>query len=193
MKKVFALTLIPTLALLANIGTAADGHDHHHQHEAHEHHEHDDHAKEHEAHGAHEHGVAHLDTVLEKNQAHIALRSPAANIVGFEHHPQNDEQHVSVNRAMQTLQSPELFRFVGSECRLVEAHIETELLDENSQGHSDFEVEYSFKCSDTSVISSIETALFQHFPGIEHLQVQFIKGTRQGAAHLTSDNPVLRF
>ena len=202
MKKVFALTLV----LSFSNSLAADGHDHAHDahdHQRHEHqahgnsrhahgeHEHDKH--ESREHGAHEHGVAHLDIVLENEQVLIGLKSPAANIVGFEHYPETDEQKAAVGAAMRTLKSPRLFRFSGSSCQLVDANVETDLLAEDDHGHADFEVEYRFGCSDTNQVTGIDTGLFQQFPGIAHLRVQFIKGISQGASHLTAENPSLRF
>jgi len=89
--------------------------------------------------------------------------------------------------------TPALVLSVGSTCQLTGAHAETDLHDDHADGHADFEVEYSYKCGDSSAISRVETMLFEQFPGIEHLRVPFIQGTSQGASHLTPENPSLRF
>jgi len=89
--------------------------------------------------------------------------------------------------------TPALVLSVGSTCQLTGAHAETDLHDDHADGHADFEVEYSYKCGDSSAISRVEAMLFEQFPGIEHLRVPFIQGTSQGASHLIAKNPSLRF
>lgn len=62
---------------------------------------------EHPAHGAHEHGVAHLNVAIEGDNLYIELISPAANIVGFEHHPRTEKQKTAVREAVKKLESVE--------------------------------------------------------------------------------------
>jgi len=82
-------------------------------------------------HEAHEHGVAHLNVALEGNDLYIEFISPAANIVGFEHHPRTEAQKSAVMKAMETLKAGE-FLFVTSpyaECSLVAATVNTDIED----------------------------------------------------------------
>jgi hypothetical protein len=91
----------------------------------------------HEAHrhaGPHEHGVAVLDVAVEGNEVHIELRTPAVNVVGFEHRPATPEQRRRVREALGRLQQGEgLFVFpAGAGCRLLSAQARTGLLDEDA-------------------------------------------------------------
>jgi hypothetical protein len=54
-------------------------------------------------HEAHEHGVAHMNVALEGYDLYIEFFSPAANVVGFEHHPRAEEQKSPVKKAMPQL------------------------------------------------------------------------------------------
>ena len=42
-------------------------------------------AEEHRHHGAHEHGAAELNLVLDGQLGQLEVKTPAANILGFEH------------------------------------------------------------------------------------------------------------
>jgi len=205
MKKVFAVSFI--LTLFAASAFASDGHGHDQHHDGHHHEDHhteeaphgDHHENAHqhnevESHAAHEHGVAELDIVLEDGQVQIELRSPAMNIVGFEHRPENKKQRQAVKGSMQKLRHSKLFDFIGDkQCKAQDIHVETSLNDERSDGHADFEAAYRFTCRNTDYITGVETQLFEAFPGIEHLRVQFIKGIRQGATHLTHEKNRIDF
>jgi hypothetical protein len=49
-------------------------------------------------------------------------------------------------------------------------------------------VEYHFFCKTPDKLSRIEVGLFHVFPGIEHIEVQLLNGTRQTAVELTAKN-----
>jgi len=80
-------------------------------------------------HEAHEHGVAHMNVALEGNELYIELISPAANIVGFEHHPRTQEQKAAVKAAIKKLEAGEkLFAFPsGVGGRLVKSKVHTDI------------------------------------------------------------------
>ena len=61
---------------------------------------------EHEQHEAHVHGEAQLLIAQEGNQLEIEFKSPAINIVGFEHKPSNAKQEASLEAAVATLKQP---------------------------------------------------------------------------------------
>lgn len=94
---------------------------------------------EHREHDAHVHGVSILNIAVEGNQMVAEFISPAVNIVGFEHAPENDEQRQAVQQAAADLERggdwlalPE-----AANCRLAETGVESELLAEGSAGHED--------------------------------------------------------
>jgi hypothetical protein len=86
-------------------------------------------------HEAHVHGVAHLNVAFEGNNLYIELSSPAANIVGFEHHPRTEEQKAAVKSAIEMLEAGEkLFALPDSTgARLVKANVQTDI--ENEYDH----------------------------------------------------------
>lgn len=86
-------------------------------------------AGEHRQHGAHEHGVAHLNVAVEGNNLVIELFSPAANIVGFEHHPKTQAQKKQVKEAREKLGAAEmLFKLpTQAQGRLVSSNVDTNI------------------------------------------------------------------
>ena len=86
-------------------------------------------AGEHRQHGAHEHGVARLNLAVAGNSLAIELFSPAANIVGFEHHPRTQAQKDQVKEARKRLEAAQtLFEFPAhSQARLVKSMVDTDI------------------------------------------------------------------
>ena len=85
-------------------------------------------AEEQHHHGAHVHGIAHLNVALEEETLYMEFVSPAANIVGFEHHPKNKAERNAVASARNTLKNAEaVFKLPpAAGARLVEASVESE-------------------------------------------------------------------
>lgn len=79
-------------------------------------------AAERRDHDAHVHGVAAMDVAALDDSVEIVLRSPAMNLVGFEHEPRNDEERKRSRNALASLRDGEsLFVFEEGACRLAEA------------------------------------------------------------------------
>lgn len=95
---------------------------------------------EHRHHGSHVHGVATINVALEKNELYIELKSPAANIVGFEHAPRSEKEKSAVKEAEALLKAGEnVFRMAsGAGAVLKEAVITT---GHESDAHHDHEHE----------------------------------------------------
>jgi hypothetical protein len=190
-------------------------HDRKHDHSKHEGAEHGHDHGEHRQHGAHVHGIGKLNIVLEGKEVHVELDSPAANIVGFEHQPRSAEDRAALERAVNTLREGErLFLFSREAgCRQEKAVVESSLLagankDHHDHGHdhgakdkdhdhahvhADIRVEYHFECSRPERVDQLVVELFEAFPGTERLDVQYVIGSRQGAAELTAASNLLRF
>lgn len=96
--------------------------------------------------GAHMHGVAHLNVAIEANNIYIEFFSPAANIVGFEHHPQTHEQKNAVKDAVNKLRAgASLFLLSAkSESRMVNSSVNADI-DENARHHSEPEHHHAEK------------------------------------------------
>ena len=54
--------------------------------------------------------------------------------------------------------------------------------------HSEFHVEYDFKCDDIEKLTQIQVNLFDVFPATEKLNVQLLTPNQQTALTLNSDN-----
>ena len=96
-------------------------------------------AEEHRQFGAHEHGVGILNIAQEGAGIQIELDSPAVNIVGFEHAPNSEEEHETLDSALAKLRDgTALFILPGEAgCRLMSADAKTPLADhEGGEAHS---------------------------------------------------------
>jgi len=59
--------------------------------------------------------------------------------------------------------------------------------------HSDIDAMYHFECDRPGELTLLTVELFEAFPGMEELNVQYIVENRQGAAELTAADHVVRF
>lgn len=160
-------------------------------------------------HSAHQHGLGKLNIGLDGNKLIIELTSPAANIVGFEHAPEDEQQSHEVHEAIELLKEGEnLFALTKkAQCSLHEAHVESDMdlgdhkehdthhqehkdtypEKDHAEGsvHSEFEGTYHFECKNPSSLKDIDVLLFSRFPGFEELEVQILTPKGQTAVELT--------
>ena len=108
-----------------------------------EHHGHDEHKEGHaetEQHGAHEHGAARLTLAVTEQGLEIALESPAANLLGFEHMPSSDADKATLAAAVKTLNGADKIFLANAAagCKAVSTDIDSALLeDEHHDDHKD--------------------------------------------------------
>lgn len=176
------------------------------------------------SHDAHVHGEAILNLVIDGNELLLELESPAANLLGFEHAPQNQVQKQQLKKTQSLLSNVDSLVELGSlNCQLVSAEIEMPYADhkndhhdshhghDHNNGHSDdhhddhhkkhhdtevaehseIRAQYSLNCPTGKPIERLTLPLFQHFSGLEKLQVMWINGNQQGASRLTANHSVL--
>lgn len=173
---------------------------------------------DHRRQGSHVHGAGQLNLALDADNLYLELRSPAASVVGFEHAPSNQADHAALDNAVAILEQGErLFVFSpAAGCRLQSVDIASALIDQGRDGghahrsgqdmdtaaghhedddttHSDITATYRFVCAHPDQLQRADVGLFEAFPPMQHLEVQFIIGTRQGGADLDRSNHVLRF
>ncbi|WP_323697064.1 DUF2796 domain-containing protein [Thiorhodovibrio litoralis] len=88
----------------------------------------------HRQHDAHVHGIARLNLVLEVNELHMELLSPAANLVGFEHPPASAANQAALDNAVAALRDgDQLFRLnAAARCELQTVEIVSDLLKADS-------------------------------------------------------------
>jgi hypothetical protein len=162
---------------------------------------------EHRQLGVHEHGVGQLNVALEDTSLYIELVSPAMNIVGFEHAPNNPEQEKAVQQAKQTLQDGDQMFSLPPEaqCELAATELETDMgsaedahdhgteheaedhaheSEHDEEVHSEFHVTYEFRCANPESLTHMDVQLFALFPTKEELQVQAITGKGQTSGTL---------
>ena len=96
-----------------------------------------------EEHEAHEHGHATLMLVQEKQKLQLVFKSPAMNIVGFEHQANSHEQEHKVRLAEQSLiDAARLFLISpDAQCTLKNFHVSSSLLTKNDEHESHSEDE----------------------------------------------------
>lgn len=145
---------------------------------------------------AHVHGLASLAVVVNGNTLHIEFDSPAANILGFEHAPASRQEQQAAAVALAHLRDGAgLFRPTpGADCRQIGVDIYAPQLEPNppSGPHADIRAEYRFACGATDALASIETRLFDAFPALQELRVQFIARAGQGGTRLTPSRAILK-
>jgi hypothetical protein len=137
--------------------------------------------------GRHEHGAGELDVALEGTTLELELRSPAANLLGFEHSPRSAEERQRLARLQEQLGRPQvLFTLpAAAGCRLASQQLDSPLLadgpagksahDEHDDAHSEIHVRYRFDCSTPEALGGLDAApLFRAFSAITRLQVQLI-------------------
>lgn len=182
-------SLLAPLALVAPGVNAGEKHEHEHDHEQRQH-------------DAHVHGSAALNLALEGEEVHVELDSPAANIVGFEHAPSSEADHAALDKAVATLKDGDrLFRFNSEAgCRMEKVQVTSALLDEErgheeheGETHSDIEAAYHFECDEPGKLTRLTVELFEAFPGMEELDVQYVIESKQGAAELKPADYVVEF
>ena len=140
--------------------------------------------------GPHEHGAVKLDVAVEGNRVSLLLDSPLANLVGFERAPRTDAERQRVDSAIAALQAAAtLFRVdAAAGCTPGQVSLNASALEGQQAGaeagHADIDASYAFKCS-RGAPAFIEVRLFEAFPAVQRVDVQFVTITAQAKRTLT--------
>ncbi|WP_196161405.1 DUF2796 domain-containing protein [Reinekea sp. G2M2-21] len=155
-------------------------------------------ADEDRQHTAHEHGAATLGIAQDQNTVLLELNSPAFNIFGFEHKPNNQTDKDLIAASVAQLQrGHEIFLFPeAAKCSvramdihsslLDEEHEEHEESDEHESEHSNVQVAWTATCEHSSQLNRIDIKLFSFFPNLTDLDVDYLMDSGQGAAELNA-------
>jgi hypothetical protein len=65
--------------------------------------------------------------------------------------------------------------------------------DHAGETHSDIEAAYHFECDAPGRLTRLTVEVFEAFPGMEEIKVQYVIERNQGAAELTAKDHVVRF
>lgn len=189
------LLLALPFALLPLAAMAHDDHDHDHDHE-------------HGSLGAHEHGVAHLNAVLDGSTLELELESPAMNLVGFEHAVASDADKAKVAAVRAQLEQPlKLFGLPpAAGCKESDTDLESPLFgdkpakdddgdaDEHEHGHSDIHAHYRLECASPDKLKTLDlTPLFKTYPSTQKIQLQLIGPNGQQGVEATPANATINF
>jgi hypothetical protein len=90
-----------------------------------------------EEHEAHEHGHATLMLVQEKNELQLVFKSPAMNIIGFEHQASSPEQHAKIEWAKQSLSDATSLFMISQNAQCVLEHVDIKSSLLEADDHSD--------------------------------------------------------
>jgi len=157
-------------------------------------------------HTSHIHGLAEMTIIIENNSLEIEVKSPAINLVGFEHKASSQKHTAAVNKAELLLSDPKkIFSFSNGYCQLINksvdlshikethGHIEKEYTTSiNKQyNHSEIIAHYFYQCEKTSALSAITVTLFDLFSGLQQISVMWITDIQQGAIMLSATNKVI--
>jgi hypothetical protein len=166
--------------------------------------------------GAHVHGVAELLVALDGHHLTVTLDSPSYNVVGFEHFARHAADRALLLDAEEKLSASQNILTLASaaQCRIESVDITAEQLSQlaeaghghnhghshdhghshnEEQGHSEFVVNYHFHCDNPSALSGLTVQAFQHFPGFETIDVQWIIDGQQGATRAQANRTEVRF
>ena len=131
----------------------------------------------------HEHGHATMQIAVEGNTLSVALELPGDDAVGFETEPSTDEDRAALAEAKEKLADPlavldlpEAAGCVAGESAS-EYHVEGE--------HAAMEVEYELNCENVAAIETLGTRLFELFPSVEEVEVEYALPSGQGGGELS--------
>lgn len=184
------LLLALPFALLPGFAMTAERLDHVHVH--------------HDSLSAHEHGAAELDVALDASTLEIDLRSPAINLVGFEHAPSSEADQRKITNVRKQLEQPDtLFGLpAAAGCTLAETVLESPLFedvahehdDDHKNQHSEIHAHYRYDCAASRALLALDLqGLFKIFPGTEKIQAQLIGPNGQRGAQLDAGQPRAEF
>ena len=162
--------------------------------------------------GVHQHGHSKLALAIEGNRVTMELTAPGADIAGFEHEAETDEQRAVLARAEDSLADP-LALFVlppQAGCRVEQVEVTNEAEREHAsqehdgaehaadesdghghEGHAEFHAAYALSCDDPVQIGWIDFAYFNRFPGAQEVEVTVLSDTGQTAYEVTRSAPRL--
>lgn len=159
------------------------------------------------AHEAHVHGTARLEVAVEGPTLSIELRSPLANLVGFEHAPTDAAQRQAVATMRSRLHDPAtLFQPpAAADCRTKAADVELPFdpatgatahrpSDHAGEGgHLDVGATYELVCAHPEKLQFLDVLVFDAFPGVRTIEATVAGPRGQSASVLARDRRRVRF
>ena len=177
--------------------------------DSHKHEHHDDEEYLFEEHTSHVHGhaaaqVSYVESVLNINKTLSSI-----DVFEFEHAPKNAIQKNKIMQSIEILENGEnLFRINNNACKLESVHIENGIFESgtysqdnhenngdddeennNGESHTNVVANYIFNC-DNEKLESIEYLIFDHFPSLEVMEIEYIANDHQALFNATPSNRI---
>lgn len=152
---------------------------------------------------AHVHGHGKLLIAQEGKQWQLEFNLPGADVVGFEHAAQSEQDKAHLQSVVSGLASPEnVFTTRGGECQVSELDIELPKMEhhdtsthqehhghsathqEHDENHAEVRLRYHLACS--GELNGIVVTLFDMAPSLREIDAQWIVSTGQGQADVSS-------
>jgi len=150
----------------------------------------------------HVHGTALLTLVQDRSTLLIEFESPAINIVGFEHAPQNPSQRQAIEEAIQILESIDTVLLLSAlDCEIVHtwatltgefSELSHDHDDNHTHEHAGFRVIFELACINESAPTELGITAFATFQGIQTIEAQWALDRNQGARRLPNNVNRLR-
>ena len=165
-------------------------------------------AAEHRQHDAHTHGTVALHLAQDGQDLLLEVTAPGADVVGFEHAPENAKQRSLLKQATKTLQNPDDLFIINpqAQCRLTQQHVSHTLIEhqEHHHSHSDadhhahqhdehgaFTAHYHYHCQHMEQLKDINTKWFDAFPSTEKIHATLLTHHTQSVINLQRNTPIL--
>ncbi len=96
-------------------------------------------AEEFRQHEAHVHGHVELNIAQDGNELLMEITAPGADVVGFEHQPENEQQQAVLAKALEVLNQPSkvIQLNANAKCSIEHVHVQANLASEEDEEHHD--------------------------------------------------------
>ena len=143
-------------------------------------------------HKVHEHGTSNVTIALDKNVLQIQLEAPLVDIIGFEGRPKTELQKQAYKVASNKLKNwKNILKFETGSCsnkrvaisdKHKNRHVHKHKNHDNEEKniHTDIKVLYEFYCTDPINFKSLKVKLFEIFPDVKKINVQWTTNSGQG-------------
>lgn len=163
---------------------------------------------------AHQHGHGVLNVALEGETLSIEMETPGADILGFEHKAEAEDDKAAVQKARKTLNDPvALFGLpnaagcsvtaaeikIGADEEEHDEHHDDEKEDHEEdhaeeEGHSEVHAHYTLTCTAPSKITGLDLSdFFAAFPNAEELDAALLTDNGQAGGEITPASSTLTF
>ncbi|ELP1876957.1 DUF2796 domain-containing protein [Vibrio vulnificus] len=143
-------------------------------------------------HDAHVHGQVEFNIAQDGHDLLLEITAPGADVVGFEHAPENTEQENQLKAAVEKLSQADLMVQINeaAKCTIENVSVTHTLGGEEHDGHEHdghgaFTVEYQYHCDNVAALNKLETDWFKQFPATQAIQANVLTDKVQSALALS--------